>query len=1092
MLKNLNNTPTIRMSKSIDNLKYFLKEMFQFNENDLDFGIYKIYNLKRKHIESFIDGDGENDLTPTIETILKEVNLENQKTDAIELEIFLKGLNQDKLLEDPEANYKQLELFIGTEQSEDKKAKLTETLNNLSKSEGLTDELKDKIYNHILGFFQMYYSNGDFGYNDRSRDLYKVPYEADYNGSDTMFHWKHKGSLYIKTGASFNAIKFDLNGKKIEYRLETNVHSEDEGTSHNNNKDSQLKHYRFDRIEKVKDKTTNEEVYQVIFNLSDASTSKVAIYKAIFKEVFSETNIDKYLEYTKDDKTKQVFVDLTKDFDKVQNGAIKGLSALRQTKAKVEKEVKNNFERGVRLYDEETKKFTDETLKALYTLDQKLNSFYIGNDADYFIHENLNEFLTNEKNRYVKNYIFDDLESIYSGKLDNTTLLIAKAFDKVSSRIIEFLSAIEDFQKHLFTKKKKVIESEYCITVDYINEQYYPEILANKTQLQEWENLFSLEVKTIDEIKANPTLVLDTKCFKQANGTNPFKDKILAEIDDLDENTNGLLINSENYQSINILQNKYRKHIDGIYIDPPYNTDASSIIYKNNFKDSSWLSLMENRLSKSKSLLNISEGMICVAIDDEEVSEIRLLLSSIFEKKVGIVAVRSNPAGRKTKGRFSPAHEYALFYGVNENAIPGSLELTEKRLERYPNEDDNGRFAWANFIRSGTGDKREDRPKSFYPLYVGENDKIRIPKLKWNDNENSYDILEEPKKGESVVYPILKDDGKLIEKRWQRGHKRVPTELDEYRVRRLENGDISIDFKTRMDENSLPITWWDKKAYASANYGALELKKLFGVKGFDFPKSKELVKDCLRALSGNKESGIYLDYFSGSATTGHAIIELNKSDKGRRKYILAEMGTYFNKVTKPRIQKVVFSDKWDAGKPKNNDGSPKHIFKYQVLEQYEDVLDNLQVYNGELPENLPIRYLYKPEENSLDNTLNLFTPFNNTISYGQPTQQGFIDVVETYNYLQGYFVKSIKTYELHKKYYKVVETTNGVLVIWRDIVIDEDDSKQVIEIASKYENIHTLEVNAEFATLQLDKSNHLKVGDNDIALKIIAKDVFNQ
>jgi adenine-specific DNA-methyltransferase len=240
------------MSKSINNLKYFLKEMFQFNENDLDFGIYKIYNLKRKNIEGFIDGDNTNDLAPTIEGILKEVNLENQKNDALDLYNFLKGINKELLLKEPEKNYDrikgQLELDLD---DENEKSKLIDTLNNLKKSEGITDELKDKIYNHILGFFQMYYSNGDFGYNDRSRDLYKVPYEADYNGSDTMFHWKHKGSLYIKTGTSFNAIKFELNGKKIEYRLETNENSEEEGTSQNNNKDSQLKHYRFDRIEKV-------------------------------------------------------------------------------------------------------------------------------------------------------------------------------------------------------------------------------------------------------------------------------------------------------------------------------------------------------------------------------------------------------------------------------------------------------------------------------------------------------------------------------------------------------------------------------------------------------------------------------------------------------------------------------------------------------------------------------------------------------------------------------------------------------------------------------------------------------------------------
>ena len=188
----------------------------------------------------------------------------------------------------------------------------------------------------------------------------------------------------------------------------------------------------------------------------------------------------------------------------------------------------------------------------------------------------------------------------------------------------------------------------------------------------------------------------------------------------------------------------------------------------------------------------------------------------------------------------------------------------------------------------------------------------------------------------------------------------------------------------------------------------------------------------------------------------------------------------------------LLGDNWKNGKPLDNDGSSKHIFKYQILEQYEDVLDNLQVYGGALPANLPIKYLYKPEENSLDTTLNLFTPFTNAISYGQPTQNGFIDIVETYNYLQGYFIKSIKTYELNEKYYKVVETTNGILVIWRDIAINEDDSKQIIEIASKYANIHTIEINAEFATLNLDKSNHLKVEETDIELKIISKEVFNQ
>lgn len=203
------------------------------------------------------------------------------------------------------------------------------------------------------------------------------------------------------------------------------------------------------------------------------------------------------------------------------------------------------------------------------------------------------------------------------------------------------------------------------------------------------------------------------------------------------------------------------------------------------------------------------------------------------------------------------------------------------------------------------------------------------------------------------------------------------------------------------------------------------------------------------------------------------------------------MGEYFNTVTIPRAKKSVFAHKWT----KNSFSEQvftKQIFKYQVLEQYEDVLDNLQVYEGDWPKDLPIKYLYKPEQNSLDHNLDIFHPFSNGIKYGRAGTVGFVDLIETYNYLVGYFIKTIKPYTIGGKHYKAVETPNGVLVIWRDIELHEDDSAAIIEIALQYKNIHTIEVNAEFATLQLDKNNHLQVGDMAISLKIIHKAIFNQ
>ena len=1058
------------MSKSIDNLKFFLKEMFQFNENDLDFGIYKIYNLKRKYIESFIDGDGEQDLIPTIEQILKEVNLENQKTDSIELYNFLKGLNQDGLLADPEGNYQQLELFIGTEQDETKKVKLVETLSKLTKSEGITDELKDKIYNHILGFFQMYYSNGDFGYNDRSRDLYKVPYEADYNGSDTMFHWKHKESLYIKSATSFNAIKFELKGKKIEYRLETNTESENEGTSRNNNKDDQLKHYRFDRINEI------DGVHQVIFNFSNASTSKVDIYKAIYETVFGLADIQKYLTFEKDGNEKTVFVDLTKDFDKVQNGQIKGLSALRQKKKKVADSAKKNFERGTKLYDEESKQFLDETLADLYTLDQKLNSFYIGHDADYFIHENLHEFLTNEKQRYVKNYIFDDLESIYSGKLDNTTILIAKAFDKVSSRIIEFLSAIEDFQKHLFTKKKKVVESEYCITLDYIKEDYYAEILDNADQIEEWKRLFSLEIKSIEDLKKNPTMVLDTKFFKQADGSNPFKDMVLAEIEDLEEKCIGHLMNTENYQGLDLISNKYRNKFKTIYTDPPYNAKSSEILYKNHFKHSSWASFMLNRIELSKSLLN-TDGLFEIAIDDYEVDSLKKICDIVFEKEnfIANVIVIHNPRGRNDDKFFGTSHEYMLTYSVDKSkAQIKNFRPDEQFMSQFNKEDEISLFGLTGYMRTGNNSDRIDRPNLFYPIYIN-------PKTKKLSLKKATGLIE--------LLPI-NAEGK--EKTWRWGTDTFLDRKDTEILVSENKGKWNLQKKRRFtgEGKKAKTIWYDSRYDASAN-GIMLMKALFNdVNLFSYPKSIYTVFDALEIST--EMSSFVLDYFAGSATTGHAIIKLNKIDGGFRKYFMIEMGEYFNSVTKPRIQKVIFSDNWKEGKPQDKNGTSKHIFKYQVLEQYEDVLDNLQVYEGDLPEGLPIKYLYKPEQNSLDHNLDIYHPFSNRIKYGRAGIEGYVDLIETYNYLVGYFIKTIKPYTIGDKNYKAVETQNGVLVIWRDIALNEDDSAAIIQIVEQYQDIHTIEVNAEFVTLQLDKNNHLKVGDKEIELKIIHKEIFNQ
>ena len=526
----------------------------------------------------------------------------------------------------------------------------------------------------------------------------------------------------------------------------------------------------------------------------------------------------------------------------------------------------------------------------------------------------------------------------------------------------------------------------------------------------------------------------------------------------------------------------YRERIQSIYIDPPYNTDASAILYKNNYKDSSWASLMESRLKLAHSLLQ-EQGIICVAIDDEEVLPLRYLLSEVYGNPLGIVPVRSNPAGRKTKGRLAPAHEYALFYGKSTNATPGSIPKSEKSLARYPQKDKKGRFAWANFIRSGSNDKREDRPKLFYPIFASEEDIIRIPKLSWDDEKGEYLILEEPQKDEVLVFPIVEgENGEIIEKNWQRGHVRVPNELDEYRVRREKKGKVIIDFKTRMDEGSLPITWWDNSMYASANYGPAEMKKVFGEKIFDYAKSERLVEDCLRTSGLTNDNNLVIDFFSGSGTTGHAVINLNRTDAGNRKYILVEMGQYFDTVVKPRIQKAIYSKDWNSGKPVSRKGS-SHLFKYVKLESYEDTLNNLELMRTEeqvqallgaeiFREDYLLHYMLDFESKGSLLDLQVFdNPFDyqlkiasSTVGETTPTK---VDLVETFNYLIGLQIHTIRKVDGVVLVEGQTLQKEKVLVIWRNI--NELDNEGLNAFFTE----HFAERQKEFDTIYINGDNTL-------------------
>ena len=968
------------MQESLQKLQKLLQQLFRADAADLDFGIYRIINYRRDQIQAFIDED-----LPTIVNNALDANTETESTRQKLDELMQRVsdafgndvLDADGNLIDEDVRTRPL-----VKQYLEAKEKLG--------SPQTKTQREDAVYNHLYTFFSRYYENGDF--IPRRRYSQTERYAIPYNGEEVYLHWANRDQYYVKSGEHFSAYRFKSQGITVIFDLRD--------------------------VDIEKDNLTGDKPFFI--PISAETTYKPEIDEICIPFEHRPLTDEEKKRYSGQ-----------KQQDKIINAAESEITASLTSHYKA-----------LAALEDKTYQTDDET-----TLKKHLRTYTRSNTADFFIHKELKQFLNRELDVYIKNevmplssLIFDDTNFQEDDLTKVNWIETAKLVQHIATQIIDFFSHIEEFQKRLWLKKKFVLSTDYCLTLNRIPKELYPEITQNDAQREEWKHLFAIheidsdlvdsthtEPLSINFLKENPNLVLDTCHFK-----SDFKDRLLVHFDNLDNETDGLLIHGENFQGLNLLTEKYRESLKTIYIDPPYNTNASAILYKNNYKDSSWLSLMADRLALSSEFLTDS-GMICVAIDDVEVSPLRFTLESLFEKELGIATVRSNPQGRSRTGYFSPAHEYALFYGKSE-ASPGNLPKTEKQRSSYPYQDVKGYFAWDNLIRRPPGDNREDVPTMFYPIYVRQDNTIRIPRMTWNETERAYNVLETPNEDEVSIVPIKSG----VEKRWRHGWEKVSRERTEYRVRREDN--IRIEYKSRMLEEAVPKTWWGEGTYAAARYGTTLLEEMLGPKAFDFPKSVYLVSDCLRA-SGLAPNETVLDYFGGSGTTAHATISLNRQDNGGRKYILIEMGHHFNTVLKPRVMKAVYAEKWKDAKPVSRESRLSHIIKYQRIESYEDALNNIEFteHENSLFEEPLLSYLLGSETRESPTFLNvakLDNPFNYQlkITDGLQMQTQQVDLPETCNYLLGISVKTRRClYDGDRRYlvYRGTVEQKTMVIIWR-------------------------------------------------------------
>ena len=278
---------------------------------------------------------------------------------------------------------------------------------------------------------------------------------------------------------------------------------------------------------------------------------------------------------------------------------------------------------------------------------------------------------------------------------------------------------------------------------------------------------------------------------------------------------------------------------------------------------------------------------------------------------------------------------------------------------------------------------------------------------------------------------------------WGYGVDTLQEKLSETIARTDQNGNIRIAVKRYLNEEGmLPKTWWGKKEYSSTVYGSIFLTNMLGDSlAFMFPKSIHIIEDCLRVSSLGQNDTV-LDYFGGSGTTAHAVINLNRQDDGKRKYILIEMGHHFNTVLKPRVIKAVYAEKWKDAKPLSRESHLSHVIKYQRIESYEDALNNIEFTEREnsLFERNLLGYLLGSETRESPTFLNvakLQNPFSYQLNIvnGLQTQTQIVDLPETFNYLLGVSVQTrCCVYDDDRRYlvYRGTVGQKTVVIIWRE------------------------------------------------------------
>lgn len=977
------------MSTPLAKFQDLLRELFQFDCADLDFGIYRIMNHKRVTIERFISEDLPNAVS---EELKKGAAAEEAQTEKNLQE------NRDQIREsfghaaiDADGNL--AEMFHNTPLGKyylELKAK---------SAGGLGQEgLEAAIFNHLYAFFSRYYQDGDFISKRRysKRHRYAIP----YNGEEVHLHWANSDQYYVKTGEHFRNYSFKSRRITVEFSLKT------ADVEQNNVK--------------------GEKRYFV--PCEEAPTWDEASGRVEISFEYRPLTSQEKITYGKSNQQENI---------------------IKNAVAEIPNRLKHAGEATAALMAERRK---DSDGKSVSFYEHHLVQYTRRNTSDFFIHKDLKGFLTRELDFYLKNEVLnlDEMELAGEERSEGWFQML-QVIRSVGSQVINFLDQIENFQKILWEKRKFVIETNYCISLRHIADHFVADIAKCDAQWTEWKDSYIIDEdqpdlftpgmeKTDNRIQyltEHPTLVLDSKHFDPE-----FVDRLLGTFDDLDSITDGVLIHSDNWQALNLLSRKYNGRIKCAHIDPPYNTQTSGFLYKNNYQHSSWLTMMSNRIGTALELLS-EEGLFLCHIDENEYERLHMLMDSLDIGNAGtLIWDKRNPM--TAGGGVAIQHEYVIWraktdkpINLRNNSIQMMLNEAEDIIKASGGVTETARKAYANWVNRNpqlTGGEKAYR-------YLDQDGRIyqsvslRAPEPR-----------SDPKFHEPLVHPVTHKPCPVP----PNGFSRTPETLKSMNAR----GEIIFgpDHSTQPRQKRYLTTESTRQISSvmqDARRGKTDLDAM-GLTNFPYCHSVNFYEELIGAASDTLFD-VVIDYFAGSGTTGHAVINLNREDGGQRKFILVEMGEYFDTVLLPRIKKVTFAPEWKGGKPKlritPQDVEPgPRIVKYSRLESYEDALNNIDFDEASPQQALQfddylLKYMLRWETRHSETFLNvekLSNPFSYTLNVRTDgeTRQMVADIPETFNYLIGLHVQTRHVHCDNERRYLVYrgQTREGrtVVIIWRE------------------------------------------------------------